>query len=91
MYKEKVRHLVQLRDYTIIENSTIILRNSSGIESRTEWSISNPTFTPVNNVTVNTTTDVSVQAMLNTKHNYKIKKGARISDSLPGIINRFGL
>ena len=34
---------------------------------------------------------MNVDAILNTKHNYKIKKGARISDSLPGIINRFGL
>lgn len=72
MYKEKVRHLVQLREYTIIENSTIIFRNSSGIESRTEWSISNPTFTPVNNVTVNTTTDANVEAMLNSSHGHVI-------------------
>ena len=90
IYKDKVRHLVQLRDYTIIENSTIILRNSSEIVSRTEWSISNPTITPVNNVTVNSTTSVNVESILNIKHNHQLKRGAGIRDSLPGIINKFG-
>ena len=82
--------LVQQSDNVIIVSSTYKLRNNSRIESTSGWSNSNPTFTPVNNVTLNTTTDVSVQAMLNTKHNHQLRRGAGIRDSLPGIKNKFG-
>ena len=71
-------------------SSTIILRNNSWLESTAGWSNSNPTFPPIKNDTNNISSDINVEAMLNTSHDHYKKRGAGIRDSLPGIINRFG-
>ena len=82
--------LVQQRDNVIIVNSTVILRNNSGLISTAEWRSSNPTFSPIKNDTNSTYSDVNVEAILNTNHNHQLRKGAGIRDSLPGIKNKFG-
>ena len=82
--------LVQQRDNVILVSSTSMLRNNSELESTTDWSNSNPTFPPIKNITVSSSPDVSVEAILNTTHDHQLKKGAGIRDTLAGIRNRFG-
>ena len=82
--------IVQQRENEIIVSPIVILRNNSRLESTTNRSISNSTILPNKNDTKNTTTRINVEAILNIKHSYQLKKGAKVIDSLPGIKNKFG-
>lgn len=71
-------------------NSTCKMGNNRGLESILVLSCSNLSIPPIINDTNSTSSDISVEAMLNAKHNHQLKKGGRIIDSLPGIIDSFG-
>ena len=64
--------------------------NDRGLESMSVLSNNNTTIPPIINDTNSTSSDISVKAILNTKHNHQLKKGGKIIDSLPGIIDNFG-
>ena len=82
--------LVQQSENVIVADSKGVLRNNSRLETVTDWS-SNVTTPPINNNNTNgTTADANVEALLNAKQDHQIRAGARIRDSLPGIINRYG-
>ena len=82
--------IAQQRENEIIVSPVVILRNNSRLESTTNRSNSNSTILPNKNVTKNATTKINVEAILNIKHNHQLKKGAKVIDSLPGKISKFG-
>ena len=71
-------------------NSTVIMRNTRGLELKPGWSNSNETNPSTKRFENNPTADINVEAILHTNHHHKLRKGAKVRDSLPGIINKFG-
>ena len=71
-------------------NSTCTVGNDRVLESMSVLSNNNITIPPIINDTNSTSSDKSVKAILNTKYNHHLKKGGKIIDSLPGIIDNFG-
>ena len=64
--------------------------NSRGLESISVLSNSKLASPPIINDRNSTSSDISVEAILNVKHNHQLKIGGGIIDSLPGIIDNFG-
>ena len=64
--------------------------NNRGLESISVLSNSIITIPPIINDRNSTSSDISVEAILNVKHNHQLKRGGGIIDSLPGIIDNFG-
>ena len=82
--------LVQQPNYVINISTISISRNSSLSEPTKVWNKNNIIYPPNKNDTNSISSDTSVEAILYTKHNHQLRKGARIRDSLPGIKNKFG-
>lgn len=80
---------VQQHDNVINLNSSIVERNNSEIHFASNWKY-RATFSPLSDGTKNTTADMSVEEILNPNITHQKKRGAKIRDSLPGIVNSFG-
>lgn len=64
--------------------------SNRGLESISVFSNSKLTIPRIINDRSSTSSDVSVEAILNVKHNHQLKIGGGIIDSLPGMIDNFG-
>ena len=81
--------LVQQSDNGIKVHSTSILGNNGQKTPLANWT-SNTSIPQDINTTKNTSTKNNVITILNTNQTHQLIKGAKIRDSLPGIINKFG-
>ena len=81
--------LGQQSDNGIKVNSTSILGNIRQKTTPANWS-SNATIPQDMQTTNHATTKDNVITILNTNQTHQLREGARILDSLPGFINKFG-